>query len=315
MLMNLVVKSRCVIVDQVVDGHLIHVCMWDDFAKHFMDSFSKVNDDRVFVVVKYGRIKPAHEEQLDDVNPTQQSSQFSQGSQLTQQTDIMSKVNFLTLSEVNHVQHETVCVTIAKIEMINANKFGWTYDGCNFCGKAVHLDNGELKCTSNHINEKPRKVEEEERVGEDGVINGGVWKAIYREGWVKNGWEAINAVKKRVLPRFFDLTTDKNVWCRPLAITDAFQNIKSGMHICFPEYIFRINAIMVNERKVDTSCRAKGVPATVFLSWTGGKRCSSDLILKYSGLITFDSRSGVNSLIQVWFWAFLMFFRWTGGRT
>lgn len=45
------------------------------------------------------------EEQLDDVNPTQQSSQFSQGSQLTQQTDIMSKVNFLTLSEVNHVQH------------------------------------------------------------------------------------------------------------------------------------------------------------------------------------------------------------------
>jgi hypothetical protein len=34
--------------------------MWDDFAKHFMDSFSKVNDDRVFVVVKRGRIKPAH---------------------------------------------------------------------------------------------------------------------------------------------------------------------------------------------------------------------------------------------------------------
>ncbi|XP_039686247.1 uncharacterized protein [Medicago truncatula] len=170
-------------------GHLVHVCMFDDFAKHFMDSFSKVNDDRVFVVVKRGRIKPAHgvyplcvtntwsgtelivnadipeinefkarfaEEQLDDVNPTQQSSQFSQGSQLTQQTDIMSKVNFLTLSEVNHVQHETVCVSITKIEKINANKFGWTYDGCNFCGKVVHLDNGELKCTSNHINEKPK---------------------------------------------------------------------------------------------------------------------------------------------------------------
>lgn len=45
------------------------------------------------------------EEQLDDVNPTQHSSQFSQGSQITQQTDIMSKVNFLTLSAVNHVQH------------------------------------------------------------------------------------------------------------------------------------------------------------------------------------------------------------------
>ena len=42
--------------------------------------------------------------------------------------------------------------------------------------------------------------EEEER---DGVRNGGVWKGIYREGWVKNGWEAINAVKKRGKTRFF----------------------------------------------------------------------------------------------------------------
>ena len=49
--------------------------------------------------------------------------------------------------------------------------------------------------------------------------NGGVWKGIYREGWVKNGWEAINAVKKCGKTRFFDLTTVKNVWCRPPAMT------------------------------------------------------------------------------------------------
>ena len=48
--------------------------------------------------------------------------------------------------------------------------------------------------------------------------NGGVWKGIYREGWVKNGWETINAVKKRGKTRFFDLTTDKCVWCRPPAM-------------------------------------------------------------------------------------------------
>ena len=51
--------------------------------------------------------------------------------------------------------------------------------------------------------------------------NGGVWKGIYREGWVKNGWEAINAVKKHGKKRFFDLTTDKNVWCRPPAMALA----------------------------------------------------------------------------------------------
>ena len=46
-------------------------------------------------------------------------------------------------------------------------------------------------------------------MGEDDVRNGGVWKVIYREGGSKNGWEVINAVKKRGKIRFFDLTTDK----------------------------------------------------------------------------------------------------------
>jgi hypothetical protein len=53
--------------------------------------------------------------------------------------------------------------------------------------------------------------------------------------------------------------------------------------------------------------------ATVFLWWIGGKGCPSDLILKSGGPISFDSRSGVSSLVQVWFWAFLVFLRWTGG--
>ena len=33
---------------------------------------------------------------------------------------------------------------------------------------------------------KTMVVEEEERVGEDGVRNGGVWKVIYGEGGSKN---------------------------------------------------------------------------------------------------------------------------------
>jgi hypothetical protein len=44
--------------------------------------------------------------------------------------------------------------------------------------------------------------------------------------------------------------------------------------------------------------------ATVFLWWTGGKGCPSDLVLKFGGPITFDSRLGGRSLVQVWFWAF-----------
>jgi len=52
----------------------------------------------------------------------------------------------------------------------------------------------------------------------------------------------------------------------------------------------------------------------VFLLCTGGEGRPSILVLKFGGPITFDSRSGVSSLDQVWFWAFYGFFRWIRGR-
>lgn len=58
---------------------------------------------------------------IDDVNASQQLSQLTQGSQITQQGNIMNKDHFLTLSEVNHVMHDTICVTIVEIKKINAN--------------------------------------------------------------------------------------------------------------------------------------------------------------------------------------------------
>ena len=102
-------------------------------------------------------------------------------------------------------------------------------------------------------NHNCRRGDEEERVGEDGVKNGGVWKAIYREGGSKNGREAINVVKKRGKTRFLDLTTDKKRFKNVLLVVqttdhdiDLVQKVQSKMHLCFPEYIFRINTILVN---------------------------------------------------------------------
>jgi len=45
--------------------------------------------------------------------------------------------------------------------------------------------------------------------------------------------------------------------------TDAVQKIQSGMHLFFPEYIFRINTLLVDEIKVGTSCRVKEVPECI----------------------------------------------------
>jgi len=90
-------------------------------------------------------------------------------------------------------------------------------------------------------------------VGEDGVRNGGVWKAIYREGGSKNGWETINVVKKRGKTRFLDLTADKKRLKNVLLMvqttgndTDSVRKIQSEMHLCFPKDIFRISTALVN---------------------------------------------------------------------
>jgi len=42
-----------------------------------------------------------------------------------------------------------------------------------------------------------------------------------------------------------------------------------------------------------------------WLWWTKGEGCPFVLVLKSGGPITFDSRLGVISLVQVWVWAFV----------
>ncbi|RHN55783.1 putative nucleic acid-binding protein [Medicago truncatula] len=86
---------------------------------------------------------------------SQNASQFSQGSQLSTPTDIMSKATFLSLSEINDITNEIICVTVAEITKLNATRYGWTYDGCKECTKVVKMDDGQLKCKNAHVNQKP----------------------------------------------------------------------------------------------------------------------------------------------------------------
>ena len=68
--------------------------------------------------------------------------------------------------------------------------------------------------------------------------------------------------------------------------------------------------LLLRDRKLASSCI---LVLTSILWWTGGKGCPSGWVMKSGGPIAFDSRSGVSSLAQVWFWAFMAFFRWPGG--
>ncbi|XP_039685009.1 uncharacterized protein [Medicago truncatula] len=170
-------------------GKRLHCCLWDDYAKQFSDALASYNgDDEICIIIKHCRIKPAQgnypvcftnawdgtqllfnpvcpevakfRELLkllpaNDVVMSQNASQFSQGSQLSTPTDIMSKATFLSLSEINDITNEIICVTVAEIKKLNATIYGWTYDGCKECTKVVKMDDGQLKCKNAHVNQKP----------------------------------------------------------------------------------------------------------------------------------------------------------------
>lgn len=170
-------------------GKMLHCCLWDDYAKQFSDALASYNGaDEICIILKHCRIKAAQgnyplcftnswdgtqllfnpvcpevaefRELLkllpaDDAVMSQNVSQFSQGSQLSTQTDIMSKATFLSLSEINDIKNEVICVTVAEIKKLNATRYGWTYNGCKECTKVVKMDDGELKCVNGHVNEKP----------------------------------------------------------------------------------------------------------------------------------------------------------------
>jgi len=71
--------------------------------------------------------------------------------------------------------------------------------------------------------------------------------------------------------------------------------------------------LLLRDRESVSSCILVWLDM-VFLWCTGGEGCPYDLVLKSGGPITFVSRSGVSSLVQVLFWALLVFFRWIEGR-
>ncbi|CAI8604003.1 unnamed protein product [Vicia faba] len=70
------------------------------------------------------------------------------------------KAEILHLSEINLQQHETTCVTMAKLEKFECGQSGWYYDGCVDCTKSVTLKDGKLTCYSKHASAEavPRYV-------------------------------------------------------------------------------------------------------------------------------------------------------------
>lgn len=71
----------------------------------------------------------------------------------------------------------------------------------------------------------------------------------------------------------------------------------------FAGWILVDRLILLQDQELVSSCNLVWL-VMVFLWWTVGKGCPSNLVMKTNGPITFDSRSRVSCFIQVLFWAY-----------
>ncbi|XP_058774975.1 uncharacterized protein LOC131649231 [Vicia villosa] len=65
------------------------------------------------------------------------------------------KAEIMSLSEIENMQHETTCVTVATLDKFDAGQMEWYYDGCVECTRSVNAKDGKLKCFKEHISPEP----------------------------------------------------------------------------------------------------------------------------------------------------------------
>ncbi|XP_058733466.1 uncharacterized protein LOC131605087 [Vicia villosa] len=196
------IKSKVVFIITDVSKSLVQCTLWGQLAIQFNDYYKTLNDKgNVVVLIENARIKGATggyplnvsnawtgtkltindvsfpeisklKESLKEILPKLSSSSLqvetTQNSQYSDFDKFIWKADILSLAEINTLQHEATCVTVAKLEKFEVGQAGWYYDGCGECTKSVSLKDGKLKCYANHITYKPVPRFKLEVMGTDG---------------------------------------------------------------------------------------------------------------------------------------------------
>ncbi|XP_058733320.1 uncharacterized protein LOC131604922 [Vicia villosa] len=143
-------KSKAVFIITDMSKSLVQCTLWGQLALQFYEYYKTHNEEgNVVVLLQNARIKGAQ-------------GSYSEFDKFIWKAEILSE------AEISSLQHETTCVTVAKLEKFEAGQAGWYYDGCGVCTTSVSLKDGNLKCYANHItNETVPRYKLEILEGED----------------------------------------------------------------------------------------------------------------------------------------------------
>ncbi|KAH1197555.1 hypothetical protein GmHk_18G051321 [Glycine max] len=83
------------------------------------------------------------------------SSQVSGGSQLSSKDSFLSKAEVKSISEINGISEDVVCVTVGTISKIVMDNHSWCYPACLQCHRKNDIQTGPFTCGCGKDNDQP----------------------------------------------------------------------------------------------------------------------------------------------------------------
>ncbi|RZB66089.1 hypothetical protein D0Y65_041942, partial [Glycine soja] len=85
----------------------------------------------------------------------QSSSQLSGSTQLSSKDAFLSKAEAKSISQINAISEEIVCVTVGTITKIMMDNHSWCYPACSQCHKKIDIGVVPFTCGCGKHNDQP----------------------------------------------------------------------------------------------------------------------------------------------------------------
>ncbi|KAL5149815.1 hypothetical protein HKD37_13G036556 [Glycine soja] len=120
----------------LMNGEILSCTLWENYCMQFLSYLNeRGNDGLIVIILTHARIKDVNLKRGVEVSPVlppgdQESSQVSGGSQLSLKDAFLSKAKVKTISEINGISEDVVCVTVGTISKIVMDNHSWCYQAC-----------------------------------------------------------------------------------------------------------------------------------------------------------------------------------------
>ncbi|KAL5149814.1 Replication protein A DNA-binding subunit C [Glycine soja] len=129
-------NTRVVFRMKDLSGEILSCTLWENYCMQFLSYLNeRGNDGLIVIILTHARIKDVLLDLGVEVSPVlppgdQESSQVSGGSQLSLKDAFLSKAKVKTISEINGISEDVVCVTVGTISKIVMDNHSWCYQAC-----------------------------------------------------------------------------------------------------------------------------------------------------------------------------------------